>query len=331
MIKKKSFLILLLFLLGIAAGCAWAAPSADTPKQLTLLAGSPGSNWTTMGSAISSVWAKEVLPTNCLMGGAVSNLTDIKNGKGDIGITYVPFLESMRRGNTDRSSSKTDDVVVMTNLFEQYICFIARKDFVERNRIFLLSDLFDKKLPVRMATLKPGTGVESVLRSLLKECYNVTYDSIKSAGGRVEYTSYEAGMEMLVEGHVDIFVLVLGKNVAALRQLDGLVDYEILQIDNSSLRSLARDYGTTTAVLNPSMHAGISIPIRTVGLPICLAVRKSLPDDIVYELCKTLWQYKGEIELVAKDVEELSPETALPETVAAHPGAVKFWNEHKEK
>ena len=67
--------------------------------------------------------------------------------------------------------------------------------------------------------------------------------------------------------------------------------------------------------------------MKVVGDYTCIVIRKDLPESLVYELNKAIWEHKAELVAAVKDMGELEPSIALPEKVPAHEGSVKFWSE----
>ncbi len=50
---------------------------------------------------------------------------------------------------------------------------------------------------------------------------------------------------------------------------------------------------------------------------------------MVYAINKALWEQRDVISGVIEDFGRLSPQTALPQGMEAHPGSVTFWNSLK--
>ncbi|MBQ7155485.1 MAG: C4-dicarboxylate ABC transporter substrate-binding protein, partial [Synergistaceae bacterium] len=69
--------------------------------------------------------------------------------------------------------------------------------------------------------------------------------------------------------------------------------------------------------------------VKVVGDYTCIVIRKDLPDSLVYELNKAVWEHKAELVAAVKDMGELEPSIAIPATVPAHEGSIKFWSEVK--
>jgi TRAP transporter TAXI family solute receptor len=326
--KRMCALLLAVAVLAAGVGIAAAADKAGWPDQLKFMAGPPGGNWFALGGALSEMWTKAVLQTTSSSGGGVSNIVNSDLKKGDMGFSVTSMVGAAIKGD-DPFKKAADNAVVMANLYTQYTYFIMRKDFAEKNGITTLGDIFTKKLPLRFATLKPGTASEFVVKALFKKAYGATYDNIKGWGGSVEFSSYEDGANLLADNHLDCFAFSVGRVASIVMNIESQVPVVILPVEDASLKALADAYGTVTFTIEPGVYKSVTKPTNTVGDYTCVVIRKDLPETLVYELTKAMWENKKTLAMAVKDMDELDPKVAVPAGVAVHPGAGKFWKEAK--
>lgn len=308
---------------------AIAASQTDWPEQIKFMSGPPGGNWFALGSAFANMWSENVVPTTSSTGGGVSNIINADRKKGDFGFSVTSLLGAAIKGEQDFLGHNTDNAVIMANLYTQFTYFIVRRDFAEKHKITQLKDIFDRKLAVRMATLKPGTASEFVVKSLFMKAYGVTYKDIKKWGGSMEFASYEGGADLIADNHIDLFVFSVGKIAPIVMNIESKTDVIILPVDDEALKALSDAYGTVTFTVEPGIYKCVTKPIQTVGDYTCIVIRKDLPESLVYDLCKALYENKANLAKAIKDMEELDPKTAVPVSVPTHLGALKYWNEVK--
>ncbi len=186
---------------------------------------------------------------------------------------------------------------------------------------------------MRFATLKPGTRSEFVIKALFDKAFGIDYKKIFiEFGGSVDYFSYEAGADLLVNNVIDCFAFSVGKIAPIITSIEDRTDIILLPVSQESLNKLSDAYGTVTLEIEPGIYKSLpagSDPVKTVGDFTCIVIRKDLPESLVYALNKTIWENKNFLSERVKDMQELTPDIALPEKVQAHSGSVKFWNEHK--
>ncbi|MDO4559599.1 MAG: TAXI family TRAP transporter solute-binding subunit [bacterium] len=332
-VKKLAVFLLFVSLLAVAAAPATAAPApkAGWPAQLKFMAGPPGGNWFALGSALADMWSKNTISVTSSTGGGVSNIINANVHKGDFGFSVTSLLGAAIKGEQDFMGRPAKNAAILANLYTQYTYFIMRKDFAAKNKITKLGDIFDKKIPVKMATLKPGTSSEFVVKSLFMKGYGVTYKDIKKMGGSMEFASYEGGADLIADGHIDLFIFSVGKVASIVMNIESKADIVCLPVDDSALKALSDAYGTVTFTIDPGIYKSVKKPVKTVGDYTCIVVRNDIPDTLAYDLCKTLWENKANLAKAVKDIDELTPQIAVPQGVPTQAGALKYWKELQAK
>jgi len=319
---KKFFTVL--FALAVILG-AGAQDKAGWPDQLKFMAGPPGGNWFALGTALSEMWSKNVLQTTSSTGGGVANILNADLKKGDFGFSVTSLVGAALAAEEDFSGKTIKNAVVMANLYTQFTYYIIRKDFADKHGIKTFDDLIAKNIPVRFATLKPGTASEFVIKALFKKGYDTDYEKLKKKGWTFEFTSYENGADLMADNHLDLFAFSVGKVASIVMNIESTTPIYILPIGQQALDALAKAYGTTTFTVEPGIYKSVKTPVKTVGDYTCIVVRKDLPDNLVFELNKAMWANKASLAMAVQDFNELNVKDALPSGVPAHPGSVQFW------
>ncbi len=326
---------LLCFGLFMASFVLWTAQpthaaEAKDPDHLRFMAGPPGGNWFALGTALSEMWTKNVVQTTNSTGGGVSNIINSNNRKGDLGFTVTSFIGAAIGGAEDFKGKKIDNAVVFANLYTQVAYFIIREDFAKKHGINTVGDLFTKKTPVRFATLKPGTSSEFLVKVLFANGYDTNYTKLKNNNAwTVQYASYEGGADLLADDHIDVFAFSVGQVASIVMNIESRVPVRILGVEQEALDAVTKAYGTKSHTIKPGTYKSVTSPVTTIGDYTSIVIRKDLPEEFVYKLSKAMWENKQNLTNAVKDIQELSPQTAIPVGVPAHPGSVKFWNSVK--
>lgn len=297
----------------------------DWPAQLRFMAGPPGGNWFALGAALADAWSKNVVNTSSSSGGGVSNIINVDKRKGDFGFSVASFLGAAMKGEEDFKGRPVDNAVIMANLYTQVTYFIARKDFAEANGIRTVGDLIGKD-KVRFATLKPGTASEFAVKVLFKKGYATDPATLKKERDwTVEYASYEGGADLIADNHIDCFAFSVGSIASIVMNIESKQNIVVLEVEQDVLDAVTAAYGTTTHVIKPGIYKSVAAPTNTLGDYTCIVIRKDLPASLVFELNRALWENRKTLADAVKDLEELSPGTALPAVVPSHPGSEAFW------
>ncbi|MBQ7221076.1 MAG: TAXI family TRAP transporter solute-binding subunit [Synergistaceae bacterium] len=326
----KKLLLALLFAATFAS-CSYAQDKSGWPSQLRFMSGPPGGNWITLGDALCKVWNGSGLPqSSSSQGAGVSNILNAHARRGDLGFSVTSLLGAALKGEADFRGRAVSNAVIMSNLYTQYTYFIMRKDFAQVNGIKSVEDIVARKPKMRFATLRPGTSSEFVVKALFDKAYGLDYrKAFQDWGGMVEYASYEGGADLLAENHLDCFAFSVGKIAPVVSSIESMIDVVILPVSQEALDKLSEAYGTVTLTVEPGIYKSLpegAEPVKVVGDYTCIVIRRDLPESLVYELNRAMWDHKAELAAAVSDMGELDPDTALPGKVPAHEGSVKFWS-----
>jgi len=331
---KYTTLFLAAIILAAVGGSNFAlsaspAPKTDTverPAHLRFLSGPNGGQWFTAGERFAPILTRYVAPTTSRIGGGVANISAIDKRAGDLGFTLTCFLGAARSGEHEYKSMATTNVSLMANVYPQVLYFLMRKDVADKYGITDVASLLKQRAPLHFASLKPGTASEFILNMLLKYGYDTNYDKLREQGWSLEFNNYAETADNFVEGTLDCFAYTAGTEVPLILAMEKHTKVVVLPIEQQVLDLLEKRFNTRTYIIPPGLYTSVTKPIATLGDSTCIIVRKDLPDSIVYEITKALWENKSSLVDAVKDIQALSPKTAMPPGFDIHPGAKKFWD-----
>ncbi len=298
-------------------------PALAFAANYRFVSGPQGGNWFVLGGAISSYFSKAGMNTSSSTGGGVSNIMNVSRGKADLGFSVGSLLGAAAKGE-GVFKQKVDNAVVLANLYPQITYFIARKDFVVRNKIKTLQDALHVN-SLRIATLKPGSSSEFVVSSLLKLGYGKDWRSIKKAGGTVQFASYSDGAGLIADNHIDMFAFSVGEVASIIMNIESQTEIVILPVEAEALQKLSDNYGTGTYHIKPGVYKSVTSEIPTVGDNTICLIRKDLPDEVVAQMAATLLENKDSLATTIKDFSAFTPQSAVADKLPMHPAAKAFW------
>ncbi len=314
--------VLVVFVFAVCGGNSFA----QRPDQLKFVSGPPGGTWFSLGGTISDIMTKEVISTTASTGGGVSNVVNIHQGKADLGLSAALLGMPATRGE-EPFKSPLPNTYCLANLYKQYFYFIVRADYAQKHGVKTLADVFDKKLPIRVASLAPGTVSEFAVRHAFKAAGS-SYDDIKALGGKIEYASYEDGANLLADNHIDAFVFTVSSPASIILQIETQLDILILPTDQKILDTMKADWGTATHIIPKGTYKCATEDIPVIGDYTNLLIRGDLPEDLVYEMTKALFENKETLVQSISALEELNPKDGSSDTVfPIHPGAERYYKE----
>lgn len=327
MLFRKALLAILILILSLGGTAAFAAAKEGWPTHLRILTGPNGGQWFTMGDPLAEVLTKNVLPTSSRMGGGVANISNVTKKMGDIGFTLACFMGAAASGEEEYKSIDLSNAQLMMNVYPQVLYVLMRKDFAEQNNITSVKTLLEKELPIRFASLRPGTASEFILTLLLKHGYDTSFDDLRKKGWKIYFNNYAETADNFVSGELDCFAYTAGTTVPLIHTMEEHTEVIILPVEEDVLNLLADKFKTNTYTIKPGSYKSIRQPVLTLGDYTSFVVRKDLPEDLVYQICKAMWNGKDYVASIVADFGGLSPKTAIEGGLPTHPGALKFWNE----
>lgn len=324
----RVLVILLFSLAGLfpqAAGAA-LADNPGWPAHLRMLTGPNGGQWFMMGEPIAEVLSKSVAPATSRMGGGMDNIGSLNKGTGDLAFSLTCFLGASQSGEEEYRNIRFDNAMLMVNVYPQVLYFLLRKDFAEKHNITGVESLLKLEMPLRFASLKPGTASEFILNLLFKYGYNTSFDTLRKQGWITSFNNYAETADNFVSGDLDCFAYTAGTMVPLILTMEEHTEVVILPVEQHVLDMLSEKFKTSTYTIAPGDYKCVKEPVNTLGDWTCILARKDLPADLVFAVNKALWEGRDYISGVIKDFGGLSPVTALPKGLDAHPGSVEFWN-----
>lgn len=232
-----------LFLCALALVC-FAQPAfaeevkqdkSQWPTHLRMLTGPNGGQWFMMGEPIAEVLSKKVASTTSRMGGGMANIASINDKAGDFGFSLTCFLGAGQSGEAEYQDIKLENVSLLANIYPQVLYFLVRKDFADENGITTVNDLLQKKMPLRFASLKPGTASEFILNLLFKHGYNTSFDQLKKQGWVISFNNYAETADNFVAGELDCFAYTAGTTVPLILTMEEHTEVLVLPIDQKVL------------------------------------------------------------------------------------------------
>lgn len=324
-----ALLIGLICILPSSAPAAAAGQKEGWPTHLRMLTGPNGGQWFMMGEPIAEVISKSVAPATSRMGGGMANIDSLNKGTGDLGFSLTCFLGASQSGEAEYRDIRFDNAMLMVNVYPQVLYFLLRRDFAEEHGITSVEDLLKLKMPLRFASLKPGTASEFILNLLFKYGYNTSFEQLRQQGWLISFNNYAETADNFVSGDLDCFAYTAGTTVPLILTMEQHTEVVILPVEQPVLDLLSEKFKTSTYTIKPGDYKCVTEPVSTLGDWTCILVRKDLPDDLVFAVNKALWEGRDYISGVIRDFGGLNPATALPVGLEAHPGSVKFWNSLK--
>jgi len=338
--KLRTYVALILVLaIGVAlAGCAQEEkkpeatptpekaegvkiPKTDDGKYIiTIYTGSgPGSVYFAVGSMFAKVLNKKsdmIYAKGVTSGASVANSKAIGKGEALAAIIQNDVTYYAWNGKFQFEGKPVKELRGIGTLYPEPVQIVVRAD----SDIYSLEDLRGKKVVVGAA----GSGVAATAERVLKAAG--IWDDIEPV-----YQTFSEAAQSLVLGQVDAEFTVIAYPAPAIDQIAVKVPVRLIPVPDDVVQKLHDEgYPFYVKVVVPAgTYNGQNEDVQTIAVKSTLAVHKDVPDEVVYEMTKILYENIDELAKAHQVAKQIDMNHAFEGLmIPLHPGAVKYYEEH---
>ena len=313
----KKLLAVMLVLSLVLAGCGGGGGGESGEIDISFGTGGTSGTYYAFGGALAGVLTNAVDGVNISVqstGASKANIQLIADGEAQMALVQNDTMDYAYRGTdlfADEGAVK--GFMTMGGIYAE-VCQIVTTD-----KITKVEDLKGKSVSVGDA----GSGTEFNARQML-EAYGITFDDIKVAN-----LGFGESANAFKDGKIDAFFVTAGAPTTALVDLATTNTINILEIDDEHAKVLMDKYPFYTQYVVPGKsYKGVDEDKTTVAVKATMIVSEKLPEDVVYNLTKAMFEKKAEIAAGHAKGENLDPQYAVEGmSVPFHPGAEKYYKE----
>ena len=256
-----------------------------------------------------------------ISGGTEANLVKVQKGEAEMSIAYT-FISALVHNGKGSLKFPAPDLRHLMTLYGSVMQIAATKSSGVTN----LRQLKSKGYRVWGST-KASVFYPMIVGAL--GAHGVSYDDIRKAGGVIESFSYRNSVAAMQDGRLDVGFFSGGVPYSLLMQLEQKPGFILMDFDDAALQKMSE--------LLPGIGKG-SVPAGSyAGNPAAkavphvlnqLVVSAKVPDDVVYQITKTLNEQYKEFHGLFPGSEEILPKTALDNNaIPVHAGAERYYRE----
>ncbi len=254
------------------------------------------------------------------MGGSSTYIPLLNRGETDFGLTNVDDSMTAFKG-TGNFRQPNPDLRLIAAVFPLTLGVMVPND----SAIKTMADLKGKTMPWGYNAQTTGRALQQAVLANA----NLSMNDVKG----VPTQSLFSGVDMLGEGKVDAATIAVGtaQGQRANVSLASHGGVRFLSVDTSP-EALARQrkiLPSRTIVIQPAPYAvGIIGPTTIIAYTIFFSTGAKMPDDVVYNIAKTIHggkdeMLKGHPVFRGFDPARMTEEIGVP----YHPGAIKYYKE----
>ena len=315
-VSRTAVVALAAGLFAVAAACG--APTASKTR-LSIATGGTGGVFYPYGGGIAKVISESipnVEATAEVTAASVDNLKFLRDHKVDLAFTTGDMLADAVNG-TDAFAGTKLPLRALAVLYVNYTHVVT----LASTSIRSLADLKGKVV----STGSPGSGGEVTAFRVLEAA------GIDPATGITKQSLGVAqAVDALKDGKIDAFFWSGGLPTSAIVDLAHTPGMSMRLLANDDiLPALQRAYGSSLYFIRKvprDVYPGLEQDVPVVSVTILLAAHESMPEQLAYDITRTLFEHQTELAAIHPEAKNLTLATAVEGSPAPfHDGAIRYY------
>jgi TRAP transporter TAXI family solute receptor len=313
--SRISNLMSVFCLLTIGAATSVTAGSAEWPKSLTLVTSSPGGVYYVYGDELAKILTEKLgLPVNPLpTQGALHNVKAVENGTAQLGMITMGIGFEAWNGAGDWAHGQK--FRQMRALFPMYDTTL-QPAALRRSGLTTFKQIENKRIGIGPRAGTSGTYIPEMLKVL-----SMPADIING-------TQEEMGTDLLV-GRLDAYVFMLGAPTPTLLKVEETEPITLLDLSPEQMQTIRKAMPELSdGKLAAGTYRSLDKDYLTLGVYNFAIGRADLPDDLVYQIVKAVFDNQPRLAKIHSAARETIPQNVDKDTfLPFHPGAIRYYRE----
>ncbi|MEG0473364.1 MAG: TAXI family TRAP transporter solute-binding subunit [Solibacillus sp.] len=283
-------------------------------KYLSILTGGTQGTYYPLGGTFADLITSDtgVKTTAEVSQASAANMTALQNGEGDVAFVQTDIAFYGTNGTLMFEGQTIDSVSALGALYPETVQLVTLAD----SGIKTFADLKGKKVSVGA----PGSGTYANAEQLL-EIHGLSMDDIKA-----QNLDFGESTDGIQSGQIDAAFITAGYPTGAVEALNATKGVHIVPVEADKAAELIAKYPYYAVDAIPSGTYGLEAEVPAVSVGAMLAVKKDLPEDLVYAMTKAIYDNTGKIGHAKGEF--IKAETGLDGIgIEVHPGAQKYFDE----
>jgi TRAP transporter TAXI family solute receptor len=290
-------------------------------QNISIATGGTGGVYYPIGGGIAAVLSKKVPgmeATAEVTGGSVDNLKLIDGDATYIGMSMSDAALDAYRGQDKFKGGKVPLRTLMI-MYPNRMHVVT----VQGKGIETVADLKGK----RISTGSPGSATEVMAFRMLEAAGLDKDKDVKR-----ERLGVAESVNAIKDNKIDAFFWVGGLPTAAVTDLANTPGTTLKMIDNADLvAAMNKKYGNLYIedTISKTTYRGMDKDNKQATVMNILVANEKMPDQVAYNIVKTIFESRDELIAVHKDTADfkLENQKSAATPVPFHPGAVKYYTE----
>ena len=308
--------------LGLAIAAAlWSAcsapPSPAEPTTLVIGTVWAGAAWDRVGHALAKAYSDRLPGVRAVAqpsGNLDKEIAAFERRETDLAILDVESAYSEFSAGPNEEAPRRGLRAVAV-LFSTAVQIVARSD----GHITRVADLRGKRVSVG----SKGSPTERAARLIL-ESHGVPFSQV-----RPTFDSGDAA-EALRTGNLDALFLYSPFQNPLIVEMAGANRSRLIPIERAKVAAIQEQHHFLKAITIPGgTYKNQDDDLLTVGMDVLLVCREDLPEPLVYDLARTLFDAVPVLAQAHASAEGIDPDRGPTAAIPLHPGAARYYRERE--
>jgi len=301
--------------LAIGASTGVLAADPNWPKSLTLATASPGGIYYVYGDALAKILTEKLgIPVNPLpTQGTVHNVKLLDSGGAQLGMTTTGIALQGWHGTGDwTNGQKFQNMRALFPMYDTPLQAVV----LQRSGITTLAALDKKRIGVGPKAGTGGTYVPAILKVL-----GISAD--------IRNGSLEDAATDLSVADIDAFITTVGAPASAFQSIVAKAPVTFISPSSEQIEAVSKAMPEfSPSKIAAGTYRQLDKDYPTVGMYNFGIGRADLPDDLVYQVVKAVFENQPRLVEAFPGASETIPRNADKNTfLPFHPGAVRYYRE----
>ena len=318
---RKNITIICAALLVVATLVSGAATAA---RRETVFINFPTASTTgavyAVGAALANIWNENIEGIRVsaeASNGGVQNLGFMSTGDAKVSVAITSIITDQKNGVGAFEGRKYDGVRILSALYYNYNQIVASA----ASGIKTFEDIKGK----RFAPGAPG-GTTAVETSVHMTAAGMNYPGDIAA----QFVGFTEAVDLMRNKQLDGAWIQAGLPTAAVSEMITTAGGRLIPMNEALIQKLTSEYSWyNDAVIPAGTYDGQTEDVRTTSITITLIVDESVPEDVVYNMAKVMWENIDLLRGAHNALKDATLEGAVKNLAGLplHPGAEKYYKE----
>lgn len=302
-----------LFAISISTTIQAAEP--NWPKSLTLGTASPGGVFYVYGEALAKILTESLkiqvhpLPTQ----GSDHNVKLIESGDAQLGLlTMGSGLQAWNGSGDWTKGQRYRKMRALIPMYDNVFSFVT----LRRSGITTATQFNDRNVCTGPRAGAQGSYVPAILKAIgvSAKILNGAWDSVATD---------------LLNGNCDALVVLAGTPSPLLKQLETKESLVFVSLTPEQIETIRNAIPEISgSQINRGVYTSLDETYTSVGLFVFAIGRDDLPDELVYQLVKAVFDNQPRLVKATSAAIDTIPQNALKDSfLPFHPGALRYYRE----